>query len=299
MNLLPTHVAPCYHSTAPALTTTNGIPSITTKAELKIRQTTNAVGTDTCGWIDGDPISSVTCPSGFGCGAISTYVGCTPNAIYTSCYDLLGPTCDQNCQNVLANLYCGNDYCAQFDYPSGSIGYGCATISGYTKTVLLTTTSRSATSLSFGGTNTSPTTPETSSSSAVPVSSSSSSSLSSGAIAGIVIGSVATIVFICGLAFMIFAHRKKNRKSHDVAFRESAMSLSPNSNGPSSQARSGHLSGSTFYDNATPTFEPRDGPWPSISPKPIGELEADFPHEKDASDYDPSSMRYSEPSTRS
>jgi hypothetical protein len=63
------------------------------------------------------------------------------------------------------------------------------------------------------------------------------------------------------------------------------MSLNPSVNGPSTpnpQAHLGHLSGSTFYENADPPFNPGDGPWSTAagpvknSAKPPEELEADY-----------------------
>lgn len=78
----------------------------------------------TCGYINGASCTSslrcylihcslpialpVTCNSGLYCATTSTFVGCCEATncrnIFTSCYDLLGDTCDQACQNNPQNL---------------------------------------------------------------------------------------------------------------------------------------------------------------------------------------------------
>lgn len=54
------------------------------------------------------PAAPVTCNSGLYCATTNTFVGCCESAncrnIFTSCYDLLGDTCDQACQNNPQNL---------------------------------------------------------------------------------------------------------------------------------------------------------------------------------------------------
>src|SRR5271155_3615986 len=106
-------------------------------------------------------------------------------------------------------------YCALYNYAHGSVGYGCAEYPGYTSTVLLspvTTALGTITGINSSSNSTSqipPTASSTSSTTATP-SSSVSHGLSSGGIAGVAIGSIAVVVAICLLIFLVWSHKRKN-----------------------------------------------------------------------------------------
>lgn len=107
-------------------------------------------------------------------------------------------------------------YCATFNYPGGSVGFGCYTSQGYTVSVLLSTTTNDGGPLStFAPTNT-PTTASSASTasttSTIAATSSSRNGLGGGPIAGIVIGSVAVVALLACLAFWILRTRRKDRE---------------------------------------------------------------------------------------
>jgi hypothetical protein len=106
-------------------------------------------------------------------------------------------------------------YCALYNYAHGSVGYGCAEYPGYTSTVLLspvTTALGTMTGINSSSNSTSqipPTASSTGSTTATP-SPSVSHGLSSGGIAGVAIGSIAVVVAICLLIFLVWSHKRKN-----------------------------------------------------------------------------------------
>lgn len=126
---------------------------------------------------------------------------------------------------LLDNNNCGNSntvpelYCAQYNYPSGSIGYGCAAHASYTKTVALSTnTSNQGGPLTGVGMSSTTTTSVSSSSSQSPSPSQTptaadqhSTHFSSGAIAGIAIGCAVAIITVIILAIIIILQRRKAR----------------------------------------------------------------------------------------
>ncbi|RDW82985.1 hypothetical protein BP5796_04476 [Coleophoma crateriformis] len=190
--------------------------------ELKPRQagSQNAI----CGWIDGNSGSAVSCGGSFYCATEQSFVGCCPTSscvgIVTACYDILGAICDAACQQDLGNLVCRSSlpYCATYNYPGGSVGYGCALATGYTKSVLLTYTTgpgsfspssiSSSSSTSTSVLNSSPTASTTTSPSP-------KKGISGGAIAGIIIGSVATVALMGTLVWWLMRSRKeKTRGDH-------------------------------------------------------------------------------------
>lgn len=187
-----------------------------------------------CGWVEGKDNDAVSCQSGSTCAAISTFVGCCPKgnskdssctALFTTCYDVRGKSCDAACSSNTAALICDHpDYCATYRYASGSQGFGCAKSTGYDKTVLTVTGSSVTQPTPFGhdpsttSTASTSTAGEASSTSNTGLAASNSAtavtakpkSVSGGAIAGIVIGSlvgVAAILLI--LLFLFQRYRKK------------------------------------------------------------------------------------------
>ncbi|RDW71519.1 hypothetical protein BP6252_08082 [Coleophoma cylindrospora] len=194
-------------------------PTKTFRHELKPRQagSENAI----CGWIDGNSGSAVSCGSSHYCATEQSFVGCCQTSscigIVTACYDILGAICDAACQQEIGNLVCRSSlpYCATYSYPGGSVGYGCNVATGYTKSVLLTYTT--------GPGSFSPSSISSSSSSSVLNPSSTASPTASptpkkgitgGAIAGIIIGSVATIALVGTLVWWLMRSRKGKTGDH-------------------------------------------------------------------------------------
>jgi len=107
-------------------------------------------------------------------------------------------------------------YCATYNYPRGSVGYGCADAPDYTVSVLLSTTTSDGGPLE----TTSPpnTTTAASSTFSTPTTSTTAASIGSkkglggGPIAGIVIGSVAVVALLAILIFLLFRTRRKHRE---------------------------------------------------------------------------------------
>lgn len=109
-------------------------------------------------------------------------------------------------------------YCALYNYAHGSVGYGCAEYPGYTSTVLLspvTTTLGTITGIYSSSNSTSQIPPAASSTGSTTATPSPSvlHGLSSGGIAGVVIGSVAVVVAICLLIFLVWSHKRKNPRT--------------------------------------------------------------------------------------
>ncbi|RDW57501.1 hypothetical protein BP6252_13761 [Coleophoma cylindrospora] len=197
--------------------------------ELNYRQAgaQNAI----CGWIDGNSGSAVSCGSSFYCATEQSFVGCCQTSscagIVTACYDILGAICDAACQQDIGNLVCPSSlpYCATYDYPGGSVGYGCALATGYTKSVLLTyttgpgsllTSSPSSTSSSSSTSSTvliaSPPAVSPTASTSLPTSPAPKQGLSGGAIAGIVIGSVTAVALVVILVWWLMRSQKQKRQ---------------------------------------------------------------------------------------
>ncbi|KEF63133.1 uncharacterized protein A1O9_01109 [Exophiala aquamarina CBS 119918] len=227
---------------------------------IDIRQ---AASVETCGFIGGDPDNPVTCGSSLYCATTSTYVGCCESTncvgLFTTCYDLLGNSCDASCQNNPENLVCPTalPYCALYNYEGGSVGYGCAQDRGFTTTVLLTTKQ------TLGQITTSSSTPttspiSTSTPSPTPEPASSGSSLGGGAIAGIVIGAVAVLAFIVfGIWFM---RRRKSKKT--AATTPSYTHVAREETSPEMQDR--HTVASTAFSDSTTAYalpSPRTDAW--------------------------------------
>jgi hypothetical protein len=107
-------------------------------------------------------------------------------------------------------------YCATYLYESGSVGYGCAVATGYTVSILLSTTTsdggRLTTASPASSTAVASSTSATLSTSSAVASSGSKSGLGGGPIAGIVIGSIAVIALLALLAFLLFRMRRKHRE---------------------------------------------------------------------------------------
>lgn len=95
----------------------SGLPQVTPAPkyqELRRRQQSSGVISSsttsevTCGFINGDADRPVTCGTSLYCATTSTFVGCCEltncRDIFTSCFDLLGSSCDQSCQANPQNL---------------------------------------------------------------------------------------------------------------------------------------------------------------------------------------------------
>jgi len=188
--------------------------------ELRARQETTA-NPSTCGWVDSSEGDPVTCSPGFICGTTqATIVGCchitTGTAlctdIITSCYDILGAICNASCQANPNNLVCSSPalYCAQYNYPSGSIGLGCAPYTSYTKTVVLSLNSADQGGLLFTSSNSLSATTSPAPSASSSTSPNHYNRLSGGEIAGIAIGCAAGVILAILLFIALLHHRRKN-----------------------------------------------------------------------------------------
>lgn len=114
-------------------------------------------------------------------------------------------------------------YCATYEYPGSSVGYGCAAASGFTAAVALSITGSDGGSLSIPL----PTSSLSLSSSTTIVlptptpvpPQDKNNGLSGGAIAGIVIGSIAGLLAIGALVFWIITMRRKHREQRREDYR--------------------------------------------------------------------------------
>lgn len=117
-----------------------------------------------------------------------------------------------------------HSYCAVYLYPSGSVGYGCQTVIGYTTSVLLSTVSNVgplttsgmtsqgptvSTVSSAGSTSTSPTPTSTS------VPTSGGNTLSGGSIAGITIGAITVLAIIFALLWLLARRHTRGAHVHE------------------------------------------------------------------------------------
>ncbi|KAL8876986.1 MAG: hypothetical protein Q9198_004910 [Flavoplaca austrocitrina] len=181
-----------------------------------------------CGWVEGSSNNTVSCNSGYTCAATSSFVGCCStgavgcDALFTTCYDQLGPSCNAQCKLNKAALTCGGQapFCATYLYAEGGRGYGCAAITGYNKTVLTTTTPGV---IPFGQTESASTTSsETDAQQATVTAAAPSPSssevdmtlISGGAIAGAVAGSVLALATIVGI-FLFFRRRRRVKREQE------------------------------------------------------------------------------------
>lgn len=152
--------------------------------------------------------------------------------IPTTCF---GERADRNSgSSALALSINGNSYtssaypyCALYNYPNGSVGYGCAPYTSYTRSVLLSidsagpltgvstpSSSTPSSSTSFSSTNSTAT---SSSTSASPTPNHQlSTHLSGGDIAGIAIGCAAAVIAIVILAVILILRRRKARNFEPV-----------------------------------------------------------------------------------
>jgi len=170
----------------------------------------------TCGFIDGSPTSIVSCGAGNQCVATKSYIGCCENTnscsrIFTTCYNSPGSSCDAACSQDRSNLICISTvpYCVQYNYEGGLTGYGCD-VTAKTVNVLLSATSPSATVVTTleVAAETSASAASAASTTGTPSPSTNASSrLSSGSIAGIVVGSLAAVMIL--LAVLIWLRRRR------------------------------------------------------------------------------------------
>ncbi|KAF2876613.1 hypothetical protein BDV95DRAFT_602587 [Massariosphaeria phaeospora] len=118
-------------------------------AELRKRQSFDA---ETCGWIDGDLSSALTCMSGGACKLYTAgsfgMAGCCDGSDTQNCgwvntcldYDSYTARCDSECELNTFVRKCSNvasPYCVTWTYPSDGVAdYGCASYSSAMETVL-------------------------------------------------------------------------------------------------------------------------------------------------------------------
>jgi len=174
---------------------------------LRERQATTAT---TCGWVDGDYASPVTCSSDYTCisSTSQNIHGCCPDLFEcfppTTCLDSTAviTACNNTCQADLSTLKCTSDtntYCYSETWGDGMSQFGCAP-SAYYQTVQITHDAESystapSQTLSQSGSSTS-TLPATSSGSAA----NSQATLSTAEIIGIAVGSF--VFLVLGLAYL-------------------------------------------------------------------------------------------------
>jgi hypothetical protein len=106
-------------------------------------------------------------------------------------------------------------YCAQYNYPAGSAGIGCAPYTSYTKTVALTLNSKDTGGPLFTSNSSSSSVPSATSSPPSSNNSGSSHKLSAGAIAGIAIGSIAGLTLIILVVILLLQHRRKAQQTNE------------------------------------------------------------------------------------
>ncbi|KAI9772848.1 MAG: hypothetical protein M1840_008730 [Geoglossum simile] len=212
------------------------IRGISIPKELRKRQT---FSDNWCGYVNGDVEDVLSCGVLYTCLRSSTAVGCCGSepiaactGLYTSCVgfdDNCGSACSAN-KKILKCSSISLAYCATYTFASGLVNYNCDALSGVISSVaflsdigsgtapvpsLTFPTSRfSVSTSSFTSTRSSFTSTSSSDSSpgfqftAPPKRPSRKKSIGSGAIAGVVVGAIAIIGMIAGLA-AFFLLRKK------------------------------------------------------------------------------------------
>lgn len=148
----------------------------------------------------------------------------------------MGSVCDQACQNNPQNLVwyatlltrrrvnltnisqspSSLPYCARYNYEGGSVGIGCALISGYTSSVFLSTSPDLTTLTTSTPSTSNPTTitvtPTSTSSTPAQNSSTSPSSFSTGATAGVAVGATLAVVILAVIGYIFYRRRHRRMK---------------------------------------------------------------------------------------
>jgi hypothetical protein len=147
-------------------------------------------------------------------------------------------------------------YCALYNYEHGSVGYGCAEYSGYTSTVLLNPVTTGLGTLT--GMNSSTPTSQTAYTTSATNSTTATASpsdwhgLSTGAKAGIAVGSVAVVAVICFLFYLTWSHKRKSREAARQSYTGSTTTYAASS----TVHPSGEYSGTKFVFPS-----PKSPPW--------------------------------------